>query len=313
MRATVSRRVAREAFISTRTHLAGAVGFVLVSFSLNSIVTRYLVARGLLDPGLVTAVRFLAGALALLVLLAARRELALARPTRRNLVPAFWLASYAILISYGYAFIGAAAGTFVFYASVLATMTGAAIVLERRRPAPRVAIGGVLALAGLGILAYGRAEGTLLGVLLLTGTGVAWGAYSHMGRSERDAVAFTSGNFMVFAVALIVPTALLFARVPFTPVITSGGIALAAGMGALTTALSYAVWYWVIPQLAPGQAGTYQLAIPVLTGFMAVVLLGETLTIRLLIAGAVVVAGMALAASPHPTATASDQSEANAP
>ena len=48
--------------------------FVLVSFAANSLITRYVVAEDLLDPGLLTAVRFVAAAVALLALALVRRE-----------------------------------------------------------------------------------------------------------------------------------------------------------------------------------------------------------------------------------------------
>lgn len=274
--------------------LALALAFVLASFALNSVQTRFLVSRGLLDPGLATVVRFLAGAASLVVLLAAQgraRELA---PGRRNAWPAFWLGAYAFLISYGYVFIGAAAGTFVFYACVLAAMTAGAAILERHAPSRRGVAGGLVALAGVGALALGRTEGaTPLGVLLLAGTGASWGAYSALGRRHADALAFTASNFAALALALAPAGVLLLAL--FDPVITPVGLLVAAFMGAVTTSLSYAVWYWALPRIAPAQAATYQLAIPVLTALMAVAMLGERFTPRIAVAGALVLAGMALA------------------
>ena len=68
---------------------AALLTFVLVAFAANSLVTRYVVANHLLDAYLLTVVRFVAGAVALLALNFARRE----RPslTRANRWPALWL------------------------------------------------------------------------------------------------------------------------------------------------------------------------------------------------------------------------------
>jgi drug/metabolite transporter (DMT)-like permease len=276
-----------------RAQLAAGLGFVLVSFALNSVMTRLIVGRGLLDPGLTTTVRFVAGAAALLLLLGARHRLSDARPSRANLAPAFWLGAYAVLISYGYQHITAAAGTFVFYACVLVTMALVGALVEKQRPLMPAMAGGVLALAGVGMLALGRVEGsTPLGVALLAGTGASWGAYSILGRRRPDALAFTSSNFLVLALPLLVfGAALVGTGRPWT----GEGVALAAFMGAVTTALSYAVWYWALARLGRIQAGTYQLAIPVLTGLMGIALLAEAFTPQLALAGALVVAGMALA------------------
>ncbi|MCA1812722.1 MAG: DMT family transporter [Halobacteriales archaeon] len=275
-----------------RGTLAPALGFVLFSFALNSIMTRYIVGQGLLDPGLATAARFLAGAGSLLLLLAALRRPRDAQPGRANILPAMALGAYAVLISYGYQHIGAAAGTFVFYACVLATMTLGGWRLAPPRPV--ALLGSVVALAGVGVLALGRVEGaTLPGVALLAGTGIAWGAYSLFARRSADPLGFTAQNFAALGIAMAAFLgALGLARAPWTWT----GLGIALFMGAVTTALSYAVWYWALARIAPGAGGTYQLAIPVLTAAMGVLLLGEAFSERLLAAGALVLLGMALVA-----------------
>jgi hypothetical protein len=55
--------------------------FVLVSFAANSLITRYVVRDELLDAGLLTAVRFLAGAAALVLLSIARHQRVRVGPT----------------------------------------------------------------------------------------------------------------------------------------------------------------------------------------------------------------------------------------
>ena len=164
---------------------AALLTFVLVAFAANSLVTRYVVANHLLDAYLLTVVRFVAGAVALLALNFARRE----RPslTRANLWPALWLGVYAVCISFGYQHIGAAAGTFVFYATVLAGLV--AHDLATRTPVPRArGVGAVVSLAGVGVLtAPGAGDVTALGVLLLAVTGAAWGSTPPRAHGVRPA------------------------------------------------------------------------------------------------------------------------------
>jgi drug/metabolite transporter (DMT)-like permease len=282
-----------------RIVIGGAILVVLVSFALNSVITRYIVSRHLLDPGLATAVRFVAGTFALGILFAVQGRFPQLRPTRSNLVPAACLGAYALLISYGYAYITADAGTFVFYACVLLTMALAAYAATRERPRAVVALGALLAVGGVALLAAGHVAGTTpLGVVLLAGTGVSWGAYSHLGRGRPDALGFTARNFVTLACAIVpvAGAALLFVGSRLT--ISMEGVAYAAVMGAGTTALSYAVWYWVLRRITGAQAGTYQLAIPVLASALGVRLLDEPWTDTLGLAAALVLAGMALAAWP---------------
>jgi drug/metabolite transporter (DMT)-like permease len=271
----------------TRQQTAVLLSFVLVSFAANSLVTRYVVGNRLLDAYLLTVVRFVAGAVALLVLTLGRGD----RPslTRANLWPAFWLGVYAVCISFGYEHIGAAAGTFVFYATVLAGLVAYDVV--SRTPVPRVrVVGALVSLTGVGVLtAPAAGDVTPLGVLLLAVTGAAWALYTAAGRTVTDPQTATTGNFTVLAVALMVPVGV---TVLGGPTVTTTGLVLAALMGSVTTALSYVAWYACQRRMSATTAGTVQTIIPILTAAAATVLLGERLTVVLVLAALLVFAGL---------------------
>ncbi len=260
---------------------------VLVSFAANSLVTRYVVSHDLLDAGLLTAVRFVAGALALVAIAAALRE----RPRigRANLLPALWLGTYAACISYGYQHIGAAAGTFVFYASVLITLATHDRMTGGTVPARR-ALGALVSLAGIGVLAL-RSVGTVttLGVVLLAATGAAWGLYTAAGRGVASPRLASTGNFLLLAAVLLVPAAAGFAGGLRT---TTSGVVWGVVMGAGTTALAYVAWYACQRSMSATTAGSVQLVIPVLTAIGAVLLLGESFSPTLAVAAVLVGAGM---------------------
>ena len=261
--------------------------FVMVSFAANSLITRHVVGTHLLDAGLLTSVRFLAGALALAVLAVSLRE----RPavTAGNWRPALWLGVYAVCISYGYQHIGAAAGTFVFYATVQATLAVYDVARGNQVPRTRL-LGAVVALIGLAVLASSSVQTvTPLGVLLLAATGAAWGLYTAAGRGVPDPRVASTGNFLALALVLVVPTAVLASS---HVTVTGRGLVWGAVMGAGTTAFAYVAWYACQRTLSATAAGTVQLVIPVLTAVGAVLLLGEPLTLELVVAGALVAAGM---------------------
>ncbi len=273
--------------------------YVLGSFAANSLITRYLAQENLLDAGLVSGVRFLSGALALLVLAAALRE----RPTlgRANLLPALWLGTYAVCISYGYEHIGAAAGTFVFYAMVLVTLVATDLVRRQSVPGRRL-LGACVALAGLAVLGSRSVDTvTPLGVVLLAATGAAWGLYTAAGRSDDDPRAATTGHFTVLAAVLLLPTVGLLTPAADVTV-TWSGLVWATVMGSVTTAFAYAAWYACQRSLTATSAGTVQLVIPVLTAVGAVLLLDEEFTTRLTIAAVLVALGMWLARARPPAA-----------
>lgn len=283
----------------SRTGTALLLPFVLVSFAANSLITRHVVDDDLLDAGLLTAVRFVSGAVALLLLVGLRRERL--RVGRHHAVPALWLGVYAVCISYGYRHIGAAAGTFVFYATVLLTLVAHDLRGGGRVP-PRRSAGALVALLGIGVLASSSVDTvTPLGVVLLTATGAAWGLYTAAGRGAGDPRTFTTGNFAVLAAVLLLPAAAGFGAGLQT---TAVGLGWAVVMGAGTTAFAYVAWYACQRTLTGSQAGLVQLAIPVLTTAGAVALLGEEVTARLLVAAVLVGAGMwlgqAVPARPRP-------------
>lgn len=63
--------------------------------------------------------------------------------------------------------------------------------------------------------------------------------------------------------------------------------------GALASGLGYAVWYTALPGLKVASAATAQLSVPVIAALGGVVLLGEPLTLRLAIASACILGGIA--------------------
>lgn len=263
-----------------------AVLLVLACFAANSVATRHLVSRRLLDPAGVTIARFAAGAAMLTLLLGVQGRARDARPRLADAPLISFLGGYALAIAYGYRHITAAAGTFVFYAFVVLTMA-----LAGGRPTTRGAIGALTALAGVALLAFGQVKGTTpLGVLLLGFTGATWGAYSLALRRRGTPLVANARAFV--GVALLLPVlawverdALVWSRL---------GLVLGLGMGAITTALAYALWARVLPRLQPLEAGTFQLFVPVLTAVAGVALLGEPFTGRLALAGALVLGGMGL-------------------
>lgn len=267
---------------------------VLVAFAANSLITRHVVGKSLLDAGLLSGVRFVAGAVALLGLSLARSE----RPVvgSANVRPALWLGIYAVCISYGYRYIGAAAGTFVFYASVLLTLVAGD--LARRTPiAASRLIGAAVSLLGIGVLASGS-TGTVSvrGVLLLAATGVAWGLYTAAGRTTADPRVATTGHFVLLAAVILFPTVVGAAS---GLRVTGSGLGWAVAMGAGTTAFAYVAWYVCQRSLSGAAAGSVQLVIPVITAIGAVVLLGEAISLRLFVAAAMVMGGMWLGRAPN--------------
>src|SRR5213078_482659 len=147
--------------MATRWGLALAVASIMLAFAGNSVITRYLIVGGLASPVLLTIVRFVSG-FGMLLLLRATFPRSFSGPFRgrSDLIGGFLLGLYALSISFGYAFISAAAGTLVFYAFVILTMALFGVVHDRETPKARSIVGQILALAGVAVMAFrGRSQG----------------------------------------------------------------------------------------------------------------------------------------------------------
>ena len=124
-------------------------------------------------------------------------------------------------------------------------------------------------------------------------SGAAWGYYSLAAKGVRSPIAATSGNFTraipLAAGALIVIWGMGQAHASWT------GVGLAAASGALTSGLGYAIWYTALKDLRTSVAGIVQLSVPVLTAAAGVIVLGEQLTWRLVLASGAILGGVALA------------------
>ena len=72
------------------------------------------------------------------------------------------------------------------------------------------------------------------------------------------------------------------------------GFALAATSGAIASGLGYVAWYAALRGLTASRAAIVQLSVPAIAAFGGVVFLAEEITLRLLLASAATLGGIAL-------------------
>lgn len=270
------------------TRLAILTALVMLAFAANSLLCRMALGPPLIDAASFTWVRLASGALTLWLLL---RRRAPPRPTG----PTDWWAAtmlcvYAAGFSFAYLSLSAASGALILFGFVQLTMLGTGLC-RGERLAPTAWAGLLLAVGGLVyLLLPGMDAPDPTGALLMAMAGIAWGVYSLRGRGVAAPLLATQRNFVGS-----VPLALL-AALPFLDQVSlSGtGLMLAVASGAVASGLGYALWYSVLPQLKASQAATVQLSVPVIAAFGGVLLLNEPLGIRLLLASAAVLGGIAL-------------------
>ena len=264
----------------------------LLAFAANSILARLALRSGQIDPASFTAIRLASGALFLWVLLRGRAS----SPGTGGTGPwvgALLLFAYAAPFSFAYLGLSAGTGALVLFGAVQLTMIGAGL-LSGERPHAREWLGLGIALSGLVYLNLpGLSAPPLLDAALMAAAGVAWGLYSLRGRSADQPLRQTAASFL-FAT----PMGLALAAVGL-PNAHAGaaGVACAIASGALASGGGYAAWYAVLPRLSATRAGTIQLAVPVVAAMGGVVLLGESLSIRLAVSAGAILGGVGLAIS----------------
>jgi drug/metabolite transporter (DMT)-like permease len=130
----------------------------------------------------------------------------------------------------------------------------------------------------------------LIGSMLMLAAGIAWGVYSLRGRTAGQPIAATAGNFL-----RAVPFAALLSLIMIRQAsLNSLGVSYAILSGAVTSGIGYVIWYSALNGLKATSAATVQLSVPVLAATGGILLLGEPITLRYLIASITVLGGIFL-------------------
>lgn len=263
----------------------------MIAFAANSILNRFAVGSGAIDPGTFAIVRVFSGAGMLSVLVLMNRG-QMEFLSGRRMIGGGSLSLYLVGFSLAYMTLDAGAGALILFGVVQMTMF-ATTALSGAPPSVRQLIGAGVAFAGLAWVLW-PSQGALVdpvGAALMTAAGIGWGFYTLVGRQESDALSGTAANFVVaLPITLVSILAISGSRV-----FTAEGLALALISGAVTSGLGYALWYRVLPHLAAAVAGTVQLSVPIIALLAGALLLGEALTWDLAIGAMLVLGGIAFA------------------
>ena len=271
----------------SRSRVAVLTLLAMMAFAGNSLLCRAALKHTAIDAASFTAIRIVAGALVLALIVRWRDG---ERVRAGNWPSSFALFVYAAAFSFSYVSLSAATGALLLFGAVQATMIGYGLWIGERLK-PRQTAGLVLALAGLvGLLLPGLAAPPVLGSALMILAGVAWGVYSLRARGSGDPLQVTAGNFM----RAVVPAAGLSALTLAWAAVDAQGVALAIASGALASGLGYAVWYTALRGLKVTSAATVQLSVPAIAAAGGIVLLDEAVSLRLLAASAAILGGIAL-------------------
>ena len=277
----------------------------MIAFASNSLLCRLALKQTGIDAATFTFDRIVSGALALWLLVKLRRAFSVAAVSlsrqsqaeadHRRTFPGDWpsalaLYIYAAAFSFAYVTLPAGTGALLLFGAVQATMILWGFRKGESLDAIQI-IGFLAAVSGLIALVFpGLSAPPLFGSILMLSAGVAWGIYSLRGKGNEDPAGTTAGNFLrAIPFAVLVSVAAIKQHH-----FDSLGATYAVLSGAITSGLGYVIWYTALPALKATSAATVQLSVPVLTAAGGILLLGEPLTFRFLLASVAVLGGILL-------------------
>ncbi len=270
--------------------VAALTTLALIAFAGNSVLCRLALADGSIDAASFSTVRLVSGAIALLLILHA---------TSRSKRPASygsWLSAamlftYAVCFSFAYISLDTGIGALILFGMVQATMVGGALWAGDRPSVPEW-VGWLLAVSGfVYLVSPGLTSPSPFGSVLMGIAGIGWGIYSLQGRNEPFALAGTTYNFVRSVPLVIVVSAVSLKEMH----LSTNGIVLAIISGAITSGVGYAIWYTVLRSISSMQAAMVQLSVPVLAAAGGVLFLAESVSMRLIVSGLLILGGIFLA------------------
>ena len=203
------------------------VALALIAFAGNSILCRLALlpvdnpsgsqanaGQYLIDPNSFTALRLLSGAITLILLVhLTRQSNKLTDNSSGSWLSGFLLFRYGIAFSFAYVTLDTGIGALILFGSVQLTMILYSMTRGHKLKLLE-SCGLVLAFGGLVYLVMpALSTPSLIGFILMTIAGIAWGAYTIAGKKEHSPLLATSSNFsktMPFVIFSIILYLLVF-------------------------------------------------------------------------------------------------------
>lgn len=271
----------------SKARLITLTSLAMIAFAGNSLLCRLALKHTGIDAASFTTIRLLSGAMMLwvAVLMSGR-----ARTGEGNWWSAGVLFVYAACFSFAYVSLPTAIGALLLFGAVQATMISYGVWAGERLLKLQL-VGLVLAFGGLvGLLLPGLSAPPLYESVLMVGAGIAWGVYSLRGKDAGDPTIVTAGNFL-----RAVPIAAGLSAFMWNDIsLNNAGFWYAVSSGAMASAVGYAIWYTALPALSATNAAIVQLSVPVIAALGGSIFLGETISLRLTLASAAILGGIAL-------------------
>ncbi|MEQ3515117.1 DMT family transporter [Pseudoalteromonas sp. BZB3] len=261
----------------------------LIAFAGNSILCSIALGEKQIDAAGFTVIRLISAAIFLYFLIFFNK-----RTDKSPLNYGSWWSSvmlfiYAICFSFAYITLNTGTGALILFGSVQLCMLTIS-KLSGECFSSLELIGLLTALIGFIYLVFPTlTTPSLIGFVLMSLSGVAWGLYTLAGKGVKQPSAETSMNFIrTLPLALIVLPFVDFSSV------TTKGLIVAMISGIVTSGIGYIIWYKALPLLTGIQAAASQLLVPVIAAIGDFLFLSEPISTRLIIASLLILGGIFL-------------------
>ena len=264
----------------------------LIAFAANSVLCRLALGGGAIDAGSFTVIRLISGVIVLIVIAATQYKAGSINSYGR------WPASsmlflYAVTFSYAYISLGTGTGALILFGSVQITMILSSLIAGTKLQRTEWA-GVVVAFGGFVYLVMpGVSAPSLTGFLLMSTAGIAWGLYTLMGRESSNPLMDTTLNFARTLPLVIILMIFTFQNAE----LSLKGVALAALSGGVASGVGYTIWYSALRGLSSTQAAVVQLSVPIIAALGGVVIMSESISMRLFLSTALILGGIFLVIS----------------
>lgn len=272
--------------------------FALLAFAGNSVLCRLALGDGAIDAASFTVIRFLSGSLVLVIILLLnrlikQRQLYIEQEIstgRGSWLAGFMLFLYGVTFSYAYISLDTGMGALILFGAVQLTMILISL-LSGNRLHYLEWMGVVIAFSGFVYLVLPTlSTPSMVGFILMTLSGVAWGLYTVKGRGCKDPILDTTYNFIRTLPFIAILLLLTIQSVS----LTQAGIIFAVLSGAIASGVGYALWYFALRGLSVMQAAALQLLVPIIAAIGGVIFASEVITMRLAISSFAVLGGILL-------------------
>jgi drug/metabolite transporter (DMT)-like permease len=261
----------------------------MLCFAANSLLCRLVLAPRLIDAATFTTLRVAsaAGTLCLVVWLQQRRFPRLDRANPLSIVSLF---AYFVFFSFAYLRLDAGSGALILIGAVQLTMFSVAFWEGERFSASQWSGLAVALLGFVYLVLPGASAPDPLGASLMAISGIAWGCFSLLARGADNPVETNASNL----ISCLLPAAIVSLLGARDLEATATGVLVAIVSGGLATGIGYIVWYLALRGLPATHAATVQLSMPALVALGGVALLSEPITMRVLVASALMLGGIGL-------------------